>query len=295
MAERDPLLQRLLAAESAPQLEELVAANLQEVLAAFPGWTTVPAPIRHDPGATERYVHRVVLVARLLAAQGHPGPLRTIEGDRDHNPMYRWSETFAQAQALAGAGRHADSVQVLTALLADLDQASGSAVDDVRSKVYGALGAVWFDAGDVGQSLHWTDRALEACRANGDTEGIATYRENLQVLEALHLPSVDPKAGAQLLECRRLIVAAQTASDRFDYADSNQALGDALTVLSEGDERLRSSFAGKIYGLRGWNHHHLGDRAAARADTERALSECRAAGDPNGVRVYTANLRFLSR
>jgi hypothetical protein len=293
LTERD-LLQRLLAAQTTAYLKILVFANLQDVLTAFTAWTTVPALMREDSEAVNRYVNRLILVAQILDELGHPGPLRALQGDRDSNPVHRWHETFAQSQALADAGRHAESIEVLGSLLSDLDHVSGSAVDDLRPKVLGTLGAVWFQAGDLGQASLWTERALQASLANGDSEGVATYRENLQVLEALQRPAVDPEAGARLLECRQLIVAAQSASDRFDYAESNQALGDALAIISEGSERLRASFAGKIYGLRGWNHHYLGDGAAARADTERALAECRAASDPNGVRIYTANLEFLS-
>lgn len=284
-----------MAAGSMAQLEEVITANPEAVLTAFSSWTRVPESIRDDREALDQYVHRLVLVARLLDARGHPGPLRSLDGGRDDNPMYRWREMFAQSEALAGAGRYAESLDVLSSFLSELDRVSGSGVDDVRPKIFGAIGSVWFRAGDVGQALVWTERALEACLAQGDSEGIATYRENLQVLEALHLPAVDPEAGARLLECRRLIVAAQSASDRFDYAESNQALGDALAIAAAGDDRLRANFTGKIYGLRGWNHHYLGDDAAARADTEQALAECRAASDLNGVRIYTANLKFLSR
>jgi tetratricopeptide (TPR) repeat protein len=293
LIERD-LFQQLLAAQTTEYLKELVSANLQQVLAAFPTWTTVPSPIREDPEAANRYANGLILIAQILDELGHPDPLQALQGDRDSNPIHRWHQAFAQSQVLAEAGRHTESTKVLSSLLSELDHVSGSAVDDLRPKALGMVGTVWFQAGDIGQALLWTRRALEACLASGDREGVATYRESLQVLEALHLPAVDPEAGARLLECRRLIAAAQSASDGFDYAESNQALGDALAIISEGGERLRASFAGKIYGLRGWNYHYQGDDAAARADTERALAECRTTSDPNGVRVYTANLKFLS-
>jgi len=109
------------------------------------------------------------------------------------------------------------------------------------------------------------------------------------------LPTVDRQAGARLLQTRRLIASAQAASDDFDYAESNEILDQALTIIEKGDEHLRSSFAGKIYGLRGWNHSHLGDKRSARADTKRALAECRATDDSDGVRIYTANAASLSR
>jgi len=294
LTEPNLLLQRLLAAQTTEDLETLIVANLHQMLTAFPAWRTVPAQVREDPEAASRYVSRLILVAQLLDTLGHPGPLRALQGDREENPIHRWRWAFAQSQALADAGDHADSIEVLTSLLSELGRVSGSAVDDLRPKVLGALGTAWFQAADIGQAFLWTERALAACLANEDSEGAATYRETLQVLEALQLPTANPEAGARLLECRRLIAAAQSASDRFDYAESNQALGDALAVVSKGDERLRASFAGKIYGLRGWNHHYLGDSAAARADTERALAECHAASDMKGVHIYTANLEFLS-
>jgi tetratricopeptide (TPR) repeat protein len=295
VAESDVLLQRLLEAESAAQADEFVAANLEAVLAAFPGWTTVPAQIRADPAAVNRYGNAIILVAQILKARGHPGPLRALRGGRDDNPLHRWENAFTRSQALAAAGRHTESIEVLSSLLAELDQVSGSAVDDIRAKVFGALSTVWFQAGDISQAFHWTQRALQACVASDDTQGISTYRENLQVLDALYLPTVDPQAGGRLLQTRRLIASAQAASDDFDYAESNQILDQALAIIEQGDEHLRSSFAGKIYGLRGWNHFHLGDKRAARADTDRALAECRAADDPDGIRIYTANAASLAQ
>ncbi|HEY6790231.1 MAG TPA: hypothetical protein VI365_23270 [Trebonia sp.] len=294
MGDNDILLRRLLAAESKAQVEELVAANPENVLAAFPGWTTVPAHIRGDPAALNAYGNKILLVAMLLEADGHPGPLRALQGDRDSNPIYRSRDAFARSEALARAGRPAESIEVLSSLLAELDQMSGSFADDARVKVFGALGGMWFEVGDISQAFRWTQRALQACLANGDIAGITAYRQNLQVLDALYLPTADPEAGARLLHIRRLIASAQAASDDFDYAGSNQALDQALAIIGAGDDHLRSGFAGKIYGLHGWNHHHLGDKSAARADTERALAECRAAGDPEGVRIYTANATFLS-
>ena len=57
------------------------------------------------------------------------------------------------------------------------------------------------------------------------------------------LPTVDRQAGARLLQTRRLIASAQAASDDFDYAESNEILDQALTIIEKGDEHLRSSFA----------------------------------------------------
>lgn len=293
MAEND-LFQRLLAAESTTQVEDLVAANLQQVLSNFPGWTTVPAQIRGDPAALNNYGNKIILIAKLLEARGHSSPLHSLEGARDRNPIYRWQDAFARSRELTDAGRHAESIEILSSLLAEFEQTSGTAVEDARAMVLGELGAVWFEAGDISQAFHWTQRALQACVANDDLRGISTYRQNLQLLEALYLPTVDPEAGGRLLRIRRLIASAQAASNDFDYAVSNQALDQALAIIGQGDEHLRASFAGKIYGLRGWNYHYLKDESAARADTERALAECRAAHDPDGIRIYTANARFLA-
>jgi hypothetical protein len=61
-------------------------------------WSAVRAPIRGDRQATDRYVQRLVLMAQVLDAQGHPALLRTLEGDRDDNPVFHWNETFAKSR-----------------------------------------------------------------------------------------------------------------------------------------------------------------------------------------------------
>jgi tetratricopeptide (TPR) repeat protein len=297
MADQDEIRDRLLAAGSEAALEVLVADRPAEIELAFPAWTTVPEAIRADRAASDHWARTMIDIAAILDRLGRPGALQLLTGSGRDDPMIDWQARFSRSRALAETGRTVESIRLLMDLMRELEGSSGPSVDEVLPKVYGALGADHLDLGDAGQAVEWTERALAACRSTGDSEGVEAYWENLQVLRALHLPTVDADAGGRLLECRRLVVEAQAASDGFRYRDSIEKLDAALALVDGDPERegvLRRDYAGKIYGLRGWNHHQLGDGEAARRDTERALAECSSAEDSAGVRVYTANLATVA-
>jgi tetratricopeptide (TPR) repeat protein len=292
MADTSWLLANIFAAETPDQLHAFLAEHSAEVVVAFPAWTTVPEPLRADEGTSRTWATRIIEVARTLADLGYPGPMARLQSGNGSNPIADWYDAFARARALADLGRFAESTATLTELLEALDRARGTVVDDLRPKVYGKLGANQVELGNLDSALEWTERALAASVANNDVSGVRAYRENLQVLEAIHLPSVDPVAGALLLECRLLIVSAQRASDQFKYDESNALLDRALVLVTRTD-KLRDSFAGKIYGLRGWNEYYLNHQSSAITNTRRALDECIRQQDLDGVRIYTANIAFL--
>jgi len=81
-----------------------------------------------------------MFVAQILNSAGYPEALTSLTGDRDHNPLYRWREAFQDSRALSEAGRYAQSIRVLTDLLAELQEATGTAVGRLQPKIFGALG-----------------------------------------------------------------------------------------------------------------------------------------------------------
>lgn len=300
MVDPDELLHRLLSVESQAALEVLVADAPDEIAFAFPQWTTLPEDVRADPAAADHWAKTMIAVARALDRLGRPGPLQLLTGAGPDDISSDWLVRFSRSRAAAAMGRTAESIEVLTGLRRELEDGPGPGpvVDDLLPRVYGALASDHLDQGEAVEAIAWTERALTACRSIGDREGIGVYRENLQVLRALHQPTVDAEGGARLLECRRLVVEAQVASDGFRYRESVEKLDTALALVADDPDptnALRRDYAGKILGLRGWNHYHLGDDEAARRDTERAVVECSAAQDDDGVRVYEANLFFIDR
>jgi hypothetical protein len=232
-------------------------------------------------------------IARQMQVLGHPESLTSLVGPAEENPIRRWYGDFERARRLGGNGRLDEGRDILLRILEETKGAGGTAVEDLRAKAYGLLGTNRFHARELGEAMTWTELALNESRRIGDSDGVRAYRENLQVLRAVQLPSNDAAAGERLLRCRRLIVKAQDRSDIAHYERSNALLQKALDTIGGGLDEALAEYRGKALGLLGWNHFQLHDTVRAREYTAQALDACRAAGDEDGVRVYSANLETI--
>lgn len=275
------LRDRLFAA-SPEELAELCEHHHDAIVAEFRDWLVVPEPLRADPAATQAYVGAVVRIAQQLSDAGDPRPLGWLTGEGGDDPVQRWQAELANGQALREAGRPDVAVGILGALLESFDGSSGPVVDDLVTRTRGALSAALLDLGDLGGARAYARAALEGCIAAFDLDGIRTYQENLDLLDAL-------AAGPGLEALREGLAEAQDLSDAGRYEASN-ALLQELASHSDADR-----YAGKLCGLVGLNLFRLGDRDGARSWTEAALKSCDAADDLYGMTIYAENLRVIDR
>jgi hypothetical protein len=258
----------------------------------FPTWTTVPPELRGDEQAVRVWAHCLMTLAELFDANGIPDLMERLTG-RDDNPLLRWQDTYAQADALASSGRYEDSTRLLSSMLDELGGAQGSAVDEIRPKVYGLLGSNAFHVGDLGEAERLTGLALEDCRRSGDHDGVRTYTENIRVLHAAAAAEAGDEPSRRLLRIRAALARAQDLSDQARYDRSNSVLHDVLTEITAAADGPGADLRAKALGLLGLNHHRLGNHARAVEFTTAALDESRFRGDDHGVRVYTLNSNQL--
>jgi hypothetical protein len=275
------LRDRLFAA-SPEALGELCERHRDAIVAEFRDWLVLPEPLRRDMAATQAYVGAVMRIAEQLAAAGEPRPLGWLGGEDRDDPVAGWQAQLANAQALTEAGRPDAAVGVLGALLDSLDEAGGPLVDDLATRARGALSAALLDLGDTGGARAYARAAQDACIASFDLDGIRTYAENLDLLDAL-------AAGPELEALREGLAEAQDLSDAGRYAASNELLHE----LAGHDDIDR--YAGKLCGLMGLNLFRLGDVDGARSWTEAALRSCDAADDLYGMTIYAENLQVIDR
>ncbi|HKI00785.1 MAG TPA: hypothetical protein VKK31_02280 [Thermoanaerobaculia bacterium] len=263
------------------------------IIENFGDWTRVPEEARKDPEAVQAWGHCLMTLARIFADGGLPQLMERLTGGSD-NPIIRWRNAFSRAGQLSQAGEYDASNEVLLRIAADMEGARGPAVDDYLPKVFGLLGSNFFRLGNPRQALEYTQLALEDCQRSGDAEGVRVYAENLRVLAAAASAESGEEASARLRRIRGGIARAQDLSDDARFDLSNSVLDEVLTEIGSADEATGAEYRGKIYGLLGLNHFRLNDSACARSYTERALEECDAASDSEGIRVYTANLSLLA-
>lgn len=292
-----PLHEALYAAIKARDVDALntiLREHGQNLFAHFETWIKLPREILANREATARYVDSLVMIARLFEAHGEPAFMRRITGPDETNPVVLWQRGVAEAQALSQAGEYAASSARLEQILAEMKGASGSAVDDLKPKILGSLGANALHARDYDTALDYNERAYQASAAVGDEEGRAVYYDNLQSLRLIARLKVDPERVQRLLEIRRLICRAQDAADAGRYDVSLKVLGGVLPALAADDshEEFRALLP-KAHGLIGFNEYRSGNIDRAREHTALALQSAKDLGDLDGVRIYTFSLQTL--
>lgn len=258
----------------------------------FQKWTSLPPEVRADERAVQAWAHCLMTLADLFEANGIPDLMDRLTGRAD-NPIRRWQDTFARADALASTGRYDESTRLLCSMLDELRGAQGNAVDDILPKIYGMLGSNAFHVGDRREAERLTRLALEECRQSGDRGGVSTYTENLHMLQAAEAAEADDEPSRRLLRIRATLARAQDLSDQARYDRSNAVLHDALAEITAAANGPGADLRAKALGLLGLNYHRLGNRPHALEYTRVALDDCRSRGDDLGIRVYTLNMTHL--
>jgi tetratricopeptide (TPR) repeat protein len=254
-------------------------------------WLRVPGELREsfrgNMDAMRPFMLTAQRIARELDGSGRPAALRRLAGaDEPGNPL----EKIHEAEVLAEDGELEAADELLR------EQLAQGAADDVWvASIHSRLATHAAVRNDLDTAIEHARRAHELVRRTGHL-GSARAAEVLDDLLTARELRRGTLHGHRLAACREALTRAQRLSDRALFAESNRALSqllDELNAYPEESPALR--FLGKLCGLMGLNHFHLGDRDAARAWTRRALHECRLRGDRLGEEVYEANLKEIDR
>ncbi|MEJ8653565.1 hypothetical protein WKI65_37355 [Streptomyces sp. MS1.AVA.3] len=254
-------------------------------------WLSVPRELREsfrgNMEAMRPFMLTAQRIARSLDGLGHPAALRQLSGaDEPGNPM----EKLHEADVLAEDGQF-EAADIL--LREELRE--GLADDGWVALIHSRLATHAAKRNDLDTAIEHACRAHELARRSGH-RGEARAAEVLDDLLTAREIRRGTTDGRRLGACREALTHAQRLSDRALFVESNRAL---LRLLDELDAYPEDSparrFLGKLCGLLGVNHFHLGDRDEARAWTRKALHECRLRGDRVGEEVYEANLKEIER
>jgi tetratricopeptide (TPR) repeat protein len=140
----------------------------------------VPAELRADQAAVQRYAGGLIGVAQFFATQlGDPALMEAISGPPDTNPVATWQRALGQARRLMDEARYGEARQLLSGAAADARGMTGPAVDRYLPITYGMLGECGFQLGDAAAALDPTGAALRLCEQHGDRAGVAAYLGSL--------------------------------------------------------------------------------------------------------------------
>lgn len=266
-------------------LEQLLRGQTDRIEALFATWRQVPAELRDNTADIQDYGSRLVFIAEFLKDHGRPGPWESLMGKGpDGSLLEELRARLEQTEALRVVGLFAEQIACLKAWMQDAEGMSGPWIDDLRAKVMGALGQAELTVGNLCAARDWTIRALEACEANGDSEGVRTYSANLAIVDAVTLPPHPAKAE---------LLLAQRLSDKGRYAESNCVLDAILEHFDDGTAD-RWVHRGKLLGLQGFNLAKLREYDSAAEATQRAVDQCRARKDDDGAVIYAINLAAIA-
>ena len=269
-----------------PALERLCNRHRKAIVEGFGDWRA-PQSALADRAAAETWALSMIAIAQCMGRQGDMQPLESMLGGPRDNPLRQWQDAYRRAQALNAAGEYDASNRILDDIVADMTGSIGPGVDDIHAKVHGLAGLNWMRLGDLERACRCTHQARDECRKLGDDAGVRIYEEHLRALEAATQAA---RAGL-----RERTIRAQRLSDAARYTDSNRLLQILVEDLKRSDVTEADLYRGKVYGLFGLNHARLGDVAAAERWTRLAHDECERVGDTFGTRIYSANLRAISR
>src|SRR5262249_22349401 len=133
-----------------------------------------------NDAAIQSWAQGLATIAEAMREKGFPRPMEVLTGRAD-SPVQRWTQVYRQAQERAGAGEYAETSGILAGLLNEMAGARGRGVDDLAAKVHGLLGTNAMHLGDFAASVRHTEQALRLCTTTGDREGVAIYRQNLDL------------------------------------------------------------------------------------------------------------------
>ncbi|WDV49652.1 hypothetical protein PV963_04360 [Streptomyces coeruleorubidus] len=210
----------------------------------------------HPPGLLYMHLYGHLLTAHRIAREldglGHPAALRQLSGAGEPgNPM----EKLHEAETLAEDGEF-EATDVL--LREELGE--GLADDGWVAIVHSRLATHAAKRNDLDTAIEHARRTHELTRRTG-SPGAARAAEVLDDLLSAREIRRGTTDGRRLGACREALTHAQRLSDRALFVESNRAL---LRLLDELDAYPEDSparrFLGKLCGLLGLNHFHLGDR-----------------------------------
>jgi tetratricopeptide (TPR) repeat protein len=236
----------------------LINEHRDTIRREFPQWKRVPEPIAADEAALARYVNALITLASSFAAQGDDSLTAMLRAPEGGNPMESWDRTIGDARASLEAGRTAQAIQMLTALLAELDETRGTAKAHYRAIVLGSLGIAHHRAGDTHAAIRVTREALNVCLEAGDQEGIDAYTKNLATLEAPTTFTLPPRGNA---DPYRIVVQDETG--RTLTSDELGAVRGKVQWEVRGREFPRTAEAETL--------HQQGRNAGEAGDYDRAI------------------------
>ncbi len=152
----------------------------------FHTWTSVPSDIRGDKHWESWYTSGLIGLADIYKQCGVPTFIDQLMGPPVDNPIARWTTVMSAAQTALNEKQPGIAATLIEPVIAEMLAVSGTAVDKYLPMCHGKAGAAYFAMGNTEDALVATQRALTACKASYDAEGVVIYTNNLKRMRGGH-------------------------------------------------------------------------------------------------------------
>lgn len=166
------------------ELQRLANRYDEVIRHEFANWQTLPIELRGHPHWEPWYGNGLIGVADFYQRCGVSTLIQMLMGDEESNPIHAWQVDLGNAQQALEEGRMDFAISLLLRVDAAMEKLTGSAVETLRPKCLGMLGAAHFRKGDLTEAERYTTEALTLCRKHSDQEGVAIYQGNLAQIRA---------------------------------------------------------------------------------------------------------------
>lgn len=164
----------------------------------------IPDGMATDDGSIDAYFQRLAAVAQCLANEcDAPELWNKLCGNPDDNPLVQWDHWFGELPERMNALEYPELIAEAREFIETAKTLKGGHARLNEAYLYGRLGELLFQSGQVSESIEPMNSALSLCVKSGDIEGQVAYLGNL--LEA-HCYLGDGNAVAtaeRLLEVKR--------------------------------------------------------------------------------------------
>jgi tetratricopeptide (TPR) repeat protein len=173
---------RLIAAADSPgrKLRRLCERHKGQVAANLGLMRKLPEGMEADPATLERYMPRLIAVARCLATEcGAPELWGALCGTPDDNPLLQWERWYAELPGRMDRLEHDRLIDEARSFLDRARTLRGPAARQHEAFLLGRLGELLFHSGRAPEAIEPFRAALALCRDLGDVDGQLAYLNNL--------------------------------------------------------------------------------------------------------------------
>lgn len=140
----------------------------------------VPPTLRNSPEALDKYVQRLMAVAKCLASECQsPELLEALTGGSGDNPFEQFQRWYEGLPGRMEGLEFNELISEARTHLGSAQRLQGHHARRSEAILHGRLGELLFHSGRVSEAFAPLREALAICREIGDVEGVAAYLEGL--------------------------------------------------------------------------------------------------------------------